>query len=808
MVSHHQTSLPDGREVSPASEAEERLPEADAHLTRAPSVEPYTGPAGGWGAMKSVGRHLKRSQAPLKGARALLSTNQPQGFDCPGCAWGDPLHGSSFEFCENGVKAVAWESTKKRVTRRFFERHTLSELRGWDDFRLEDQGRLTEPMQYDAASDRYVPIDWDAAFALIAERLAALPDPDRALFYTSGRASNEAAYLYQLFVRLYGTNNFPDCSNMCHEASGVGMQASLGVGKGTVQLDDFEHTDTVLVFGQNPGTNHPRMLGDLRRAAERGARIVSFNPLKERGLERFADPQNKREMLTQGSHRISSHYYQPKMGGDMAVARGIAKALFALEAVGRFTPDRDFIESHTAGYEQWRALVEATSWADIEDQAGLTRTQIEEVADIVARAERMIITWAMGITQHEHSVDTVRELVNLLLLGGHLGRPGAGACPVRGHSNVQGDRTMGIDEKAPARLIDALEARYGGKNGVTMPRAPGHNTVGAIRALELGEADVFIGLGGNFTRATPDSQRTERAFRRLGLNVQISTKLNRSHLITGGDALILPCLGRTEIDRQGETGASQQVSVEDSMSMVHGSAGIQAPASEWLRSEPAIVAGIAEATLARVLPRRGLDPGVVDWAAMVADYDRIRDEIEAVIPGFENFNARLRQAGGFWLENAASQRHFTTASGRASFCAAPLPEAVMHQRLHAHRDDGWLTLQTLRSHDQYNTTVYGYDDRYRGVKGQRRVVFVNPADLTRLGLESDQWVDLVGLDHEGVPRRAPAFRIVAYETPEGCAAAYYPETNALVPLESVGVGTDTPTSKAVAVRLEPSQRIA
>ena len=781
-----------------------RVPASDPALTRAPSVEPYTGPAGGWGAMHSVGRHLKRSQAPLKGVRALLATNQPQGFDCPGCAWGDPLHGSSFEFCENGVKAVAWESTKKRVTRRFFERHTLSELREWDDFRLEDQGRLTEPMRYDATRDRYVPIDWDAAFALIAERLAALPDPDRALFYTSGRASNEAAYLYQLFVRLYGTNNFPDCSNMCHEASGVGMKASLGVAKGTVQLEDFEHADTILVFGQNPGTNHPRMLGDLRRAAERGARIVSFNPLKERGLERFADPQNKREMLVHGSHRISSHYYQPKMGGDMAAARGIAKALFALEAQGRFTPDRDFIASHTADLEAWRARVEATPWATLEDQAGLTRSQLEEVASIVAGAERMIVTWAMGITQHEHSVDTVRELVNLLLLGGHIGRPGAGACPVRGHSNVQGDRTMGIDEKAPAWLLDALETRY----GVAMPRAPGHNTVGAIRALEEGEAEVFIGLGGNFTRATPDSQRTERAFRRLSLNVQISTKLNRSHLMVGGDALILPCLGRTEIDRQGETGASQEVSVEDSMSMVHGSAGIQAPASEWLRSEPAIIAGIAEATLARVLPRRGVAPGVVDWAGLVADYDRIRDEIEAVIPGFEDFNARLRQARGFWLENAASQRRFDTPSGRATFSSAPLPEAVMHQRLQTRREAGWLTLQTLRSHDQYNTTVYGYDDRYRGIKGQRRVVFVNPDDLARLGLESGQWVDLVGLDHDGEPRRAPSFKLVAYDTPEGCAAAYYPETNALVPLESVGVGTATPTSKAVAVRLEPSRRIA
>ncbi|GAB2802780.1 FdhF/YdeP family oxidoreductase [Halomonas shantousis] len=793
-----------------ATSVHDELPQADTSLTRAARIETYSGPAGGWGALKSVSRHLKRSGAPLKGVRSLLLANQPAGFDCPGCAWGDPLHGSSFEFCENGVKAVAWESTAKRVTREFFARHTVSELLTWDDFRLEDQGRLTEPMRYDAEQDRYVPIGWSEAFSRIAEHLAALDDPDRALFYTSGRASNEAAYLYQLFVRLYGTNNFPDCSNMCHEASGVGMKASLGVGKGTVRLEDFEQADAIFVFGQNPGTNHPRMLGDLRRAAERGARIVSFNPLKERGLERFADPQDKREMLLRGSQRISSHYFQPRLGGDMAVARGIAKALFALEAEGRFTPDRDFIAHHTHDFDAWRERVEATAWTAIEDQAGLTRTDLEQAAEIYAGAERLIITWAMGITQHAHSVDTVRELVNLLLLGGHIGRPGAGACPVRGHSNVQGDRTMGIDEKAPTGLLDALEARYGGKSGVVMPRTPGLNTVGSIRALEAGRAEVFIALGGNFTRATPDSERTEAAMKRTRLNVQISTKLNRSHLIIGGEALILPCLGRTEIDRQGSAGneTPQQISVEDSMSMVHGSAGLHAPASEWLRSEPAIIAGIAEATLARVLPRRGIDPEVVDWAGLVADYDRIRDEIAAVIPGFENYNARLRQPRGFWLTNAASERCFATPSARAEFSAAALPEAVLHQRLQERREEGWLTLQSLRSHDQYNTTVYGYDDRYRGVKGQRRVLFVNPQDLERLGFEAGQWVDLVGLDYQGSPRRAPAFKLVAYDTPAGCCAAYYPETNALVPLESVGAGTDTPTSKAVAVRLERSMRIA
>ncbi|WP_455385939.1 molybdopterin-dependent oxidoreductase, partial [Acidihalobacter prosperus] len=419
------------------------LPRSDAQLTREPSVAPYTAPAGGWGALKSVGVQLKRQGAPLKGLRSLLATNQPDGFDCPGCAWGDPLHGSSFEFCENGVKAVSWESTAKRVTREFFAEHTVSELLGWDDHLLENEGRLTEPMRYDAASDRYLPIAWDEAFELIAEHLAALDNPDRALFYTSGRASNEAAYLYQLFVRLYGTNNLPDCSNMCHEASGIGLKTSIGTGKGTVRLEDFEQADTIFVFGQNPGTNHPRMLGDLRRAAERGATIVSVNPLRERGLERFADPQDKLEMLHGGSHRIANHFLQPKLGGDMAVARGIAKALFEMQDAGRFAPDREFIEAHTRGYAQWRAQVVVTPWEALTDQSGLDEAELRNMAQIYARAQRLIVTWAMGITQHVHSVDTVRELVNLLLLGGHIGRPGAGACPVRGHSNVQGDRTMG-----------------------------------------------------------------------------------------------------------------------------------------------------------------------------------------------------------------------------------------------------------------------------------------------------------------------------------------------------------------------------
>ncbi|ALM54647.1 CbbBc protein [Halomonas huangheensis] len=771
-------------------------------MTRHPRVSAYAGPAGGWGALRSVSRHVKRSRAPWKSVRSLLRTNQAEGFDCPGCAWGDSEHRSSFEFCENGAKAVAWEVTGKRLTAEFFTRHTVAELLGWDDFMLEDQGRLSEPLRYDPQTDRYIAVTWREAIAAIAERLAELESPDQALFYTSGRASNEAAYLYQLFVRLFGTNNFPDCSNMCHEASGIGMEASLGVGKGTVLLEDFEHADAILVFGQNPGTNHPRMLGDLRRASRRGARIVSFNPLRERGLERFADPQVPLEMATLSSQPISSRYYQPRMGGDMAAVRGIAKALFAMEERGDFQRAEAFITAHTQGIEEWETVVRSTEWMAIESQSGLSRVQLEEAATIYAASRNVICTWAMGITQHLHAVGSVREIINLLLLGGHFGRPGAGACPVRGHSNVQGDRTMGIDEKAPGWLIDALEERY----GVKLPRELGYNTVESLAALEQGKAQTFIGLGGNFSRATPDTERTEAAMRKLRLNVQISTKLNRSHLVVGAEteAFILPCLGRSEVDASDEV-ERQAVSVEDSMSMVHASVGFKEPASPLLRSEPWIVASIAEATLLRVLPQRGENANI-DWMALVANYDRIRDEIAAVIPGFDDFNLRLAKPRGFHLSNPVRELRFPTESGKACFAADPLPEAILHQQM-AQRD-GWLTLQTMRSHDQYNTTVYGYNDRYRGVSGQRRVLFINQIDLQRLGLADGDWVDLVGEPrNDGSERRAPSFRLVKYDIPSGCVGAYYPETNVLVALESHGADTGTPASKAIPIRLERSNRI-
>lgn len=744
--------------------------------------------AGGWGALKSCGKRLLESGTPLSGARAMLKANQPDGFDCPGCAWGDPEHGSSFEFCENGVKAVAWEATEKRATPAFFAAHTVSDLRKLSDYELELHGRLTHPMRYDAASDRYLPVAWDDAFTEIGNILKSLDNPDRAEFYTSGRASNEAAYLYQLFVRLYGTNNFPDCSNMCHEASGVALRQAIGVGKGTVLLEDFEAADAIFVIGQNPGTNHPRMLGDLRRAALRGARIVVFNPIRERGLERFSDPQDKIEMLRGGSTDIASHYFQPQLGGDMAAVRGMAKAVLAAEdaAVAAGLPpvlDHAFLAEQCVDFSAYRAAVEATGWSEIEDQSGLTRAEIERAAAVYMQAERVICTWAMGVTQHMHSVATIREIANFMFLRGNIGRPGAGLCPVRGHSNVQGDRTVGINEKPPEAFLDALEREF----GFSPPRQHGHNVLSAIGAMLDGSAEAFIGLGGNFARATPDSALVETALRRLKLTVNIATKPNHSHLMPGEVSFILPCLGRTEMDLA-PNGNSQLISVEDSMSMVHGSAGINRPASPHLKSEVAIIAGIAEATVGS---------GIVRWSALAEDYDRIRDHIEATIPGFTDYNTRLRKPRGFLLRNAASHREWDTPAGKASFFSGPLPEETVHQR--ARKAGGRFALQTFRSHDQYNTTVYGLDDRYRGVYGERQVIFIHPEDLKAMEAEAGDRVDVVGAHNDGIERVARDFRFVPYDVPRGSIAGYYPELNVLVPLSSAGEESDTPTSKSIMV---------
>ncbi len=753
--------------------------------------QPYHGPAGGWGALRSVAQSWLGSGNALKNIRTLLKTNQNGGFDCPGCAWGDSPHDDTVKFCENGAKAVNWEATKRRVDAQFFARYSVSQLREQSDYWLEYQGRLTQPMRYDADTDHYLPIGWDAAFALIGEQLNRLETPHQAEFYTSGRASNEAAFLYQLFGRAFGTNNFPDCSNMCHEASGVALGGSIGVGKGTVTFDDFAHADAIFLLGQNPGTNHPRMLEPLREAVQRGAQVVCFNPLKERGLERFQHPQKPFEMLGNQDAPTNTAYFRPNLGGDLAALRGMAKFLLQWErdAQQQGTDavfDHAFIGEHTRGLDDYLNVIDATPWSLIEGQSGLSRADIEQAARMYRHAERAIVCWAMGITQHRHSVATIQEIANLLLLRGNLGKPGAGACPVRGHSNVQGDRTMGINERPPAALLDAIEQRF----SFSVPRAHGHNTVEAINAMLAGQAKVFIGLGGNFAQATPDSPRTHEALRNCELTVQISTKLNRSHLTIGKQALILPCLGRTDIDLQAS--GPQAVTVEDSFSMVHASWGQLQPLSPQMRSEPAIVAGIAAATL-------GKHP--MDWHWLVEDYARIRELIETTIPGFADFNAKLKQPGGFYLGNAAARRTWNTASGRAQFKHHPLPLDLVPAEASRDGQTPDLILQTLRSHDQYNTTLYGLNDRYRGVTGMREVVFVNPSDLQRLGFENGEVVDLISLWDDGVERKVRGFTLLAYDTPLGQAAAYYPETNPLVPLGSFGEGSHTPTSKFVAIKV-------
>jgi molybdopterin-dependent oxidoreductase alpha subunit len=756
--------------------------------------KPYKGAAAGWGALIAVTQSWLGSENAFKNIRAMLKTNQNGGFDCPGCAWGESPESGMVKFCENGAKAVNWEATGRLVNPAFFSKYTVSALAAQSDYWLEYQGRLTHPMRYDASLDRYVETGWDDAFALIAKHLKELTSPDQAEFYTSGRASNEAAYLYQLFVRAYGTNNFPDCSNMCHEASGLGMDDSVGVGKGTVTFDDLEEADAIFVIGQNPGTNHPRMLEPLREAVKRGAQVICFNPLKERGLERFQHPQHPLEMLTNGSEPTSSAYFRPALGGDMAAFRGIAKFLLewerdALENNGEAVFDRAFIAEHTSGLESYLAEVDATSWEHIVEQSGLSLADIELAARMYRRAKRVIMCWAMGVTQHTHSVVTVQEIINVQLLRGNIGRPGAGLSPVRGHSNVQGDRTMGINELAPPELIDALEARFDFK----VPRRHGHNTVMAIAAMEDGRSKVFIGLGGNFAQATPDTPRTHAALRQCDLTVHIATKLNRSHLVTGREALILPCLGRTDIDMQEE--GPQGVTVEDTFSMVHISHGQLKPKSSLMRSEPAIIAGIANATL-------GKHP--IDWLWAVADYSRIRDLIADTIPGFKDFNRKLLHPGGFHLGNNAAQRIWKTASGKAQFTSSELPAHLVSEGVRNLDVKPELILQTMRSHDQYNTTLYGLDDRYRGVYGMRDVVFVNEQDIRKLGYEPGQKVDMVSLWGDGRERRVSGFTLIAYDIPPGQAAAYYPETNPLVPLESYGDRTFTPTSKFIAIRLEPA----
>ena len=755
-------------------------------MSRAKGVSDYRKPAGGWGALRAVAEVLNDQETVLEGGRTLLSANQPDGFDCPGCAWPDPKHTSSFEFCENGAKAVAWEATGKRATPEAVSAQTVSTLETWSGHALEDLGRLTEPLRYDRPTDTYVRVSWDHALARIGAVLAGQTDPDAVEFYASGRASNEAAFLFQLLGRKFGTNNFPDCSNMCHEPTSVGLAEQLGLGKGTVSLEDFDHCDAVFSFGHNPGTNHPRMMATLREVARRGAPIVVFNPLRERSLERFASPQDPVEMATLGGTDIAHRYYQLRIGGDVAVVEGMMKVLIAGDCL-----DHPFIDRHTTGFEALSAHLAGRDWPALEAGSGLTRVQIEEAAGIFARSKAVILCYGMGVTQHRSASSAVQQLVNLLLLGGHMGRPGAGVCPLRGHSNVQGARTVGLTEKPSADFLDAL----GGTYGFTPPTRHGHTVVEAIEAMQAGTAKVFIGLGGNFAVAAPDPVATFPAMRRNALTVHIATKLNRTHLLAGEESYILPCLGRTEIDIQ--TSGRQSITVEDSMSMVHASRGLNPPASEHLRSEPWIVAAIAEAALG---PNSG-----VDWRGLAGDYDRIRDGIAAVFPEtFADFNARVRVPGGFRLPVPASERVWTTASGKADLIPFQHDDPAHTDATRG--DPDVLTLTTIRSHDQYNTTIYGLNDRYRGVKGRRDVVFAHPDDLADRGLADGDRVDLVAaFPEDGGDRSVRGFTVVARDLPRGCLAAYYPEANPLLALSERDARSGTPAYKAMPVRLAPAR---
>jgi molybdopterin-dependent oxidoreductase alpha subunit len=737
----------------------------------------------GWPGITQTVRYGAEEMGVRRGVRTLLKLNQVKGFDCPSCAWPDPhpKDRKKAEFCENGAKATSWEATTDRVTREFFAANAVSDLLKHDAHTLEHNGRLTEPMYLAPGADHYTPIEWDDAFQLIADRLRALPSPNNAAFYTSGRASNEAAFVFQLLARRFGTNNLPDCSNMCHESSGTALTEVIGVGKGTVDLDDItDYADLIVIVGQNPGTNHPRMLTALEEAKKRGARIISANPLPEAGLIRFKNPQTPKGLIGGGT-KLSDRHLAVRVNGDIAMFAGVNKVLLEREDAAPGTIfDHQFIDTYCDGFEEvcdaWRAL----EWSTIEYQTGLTRSEIEGFADDVVAAKSVVVCWAMGLTQHRNSVATIREIVNFLLLRGNIGRRGAGPSPIRGHSNVQGDRTMGIWEKMPDSFLDKLRDEF----GFEPPREHGFDTVNTLRAMRDGTIGVFFALGGNFVSATPDTELTERAMSSCGLTVHVSTKLNRSHLVHGTEALILPCLGRTERDTQ--AGGDQFVTVEDSMSMVHASHGRLDPGSPHLRSEVAIVTGLGRALF-------GDDVG---WADMADDYRVIRRHIEHVVAGFENFEARVAEPGGFVLPRGPhDSRTFNTATGKARFTVNP-PDAI-------EAPPGHLLLQTLRSHDQFNTTVYGLDDRYRGIHGGRHVVFLNPADMVEHGLHDGDYVDLISVWSDG-ERRAKHFRVVEYETAKGSAAAYYPETNVLVPLDSTAIGSNTPTSKSLVIRLEQS----
>jgi len=775
-------------------------------------TKPATSAAG----LKAVTNAMKVTTSKMgvgHAARGMRKLNQKGGVDCQSCAWPDPEKRSIAEFCESGAKAMADEGTKKRITAELFAKYTVEELREKSDFWLNDQGRLTEPMALRNGT-HYEPISWNEAFEIIAEELNSLDSPDEAVFYTSGRTSNEAAFLYQLFVRQFGTNNLPDCSNMCHESSGVALIESIGLGKATVRLEDFNETDLVIVIGQNPGTNAPRMMSSLQDAKRNGAKMIAINPLAEAGLMGFVNPNPQQyknplefplAILGNRPTKLADLHLPVRIGGDRALLKGMMKALLERERVapGKVF-DNNFIAEFTDGYDDLIASLDATSWDDIAAKSGIEREQIEQAAEMYASAERVITCWAMGITQHKDSVATIQEVVNLHLLCGQIGKPGAGLCPVRGHSNVQGDRTMGIMERPSEKFLNALERKF----NFVAPRKHGYSTVEAIKAMSYGDAKVFFAMGGNLVSAAPDTNVVFDALQKCRLTVQVVTKLNRTALATGETSLILPCLGRSEIDRSADTlvrmsvastrknadeeadksvGAPQIVSTESTMLNVQSSEGIFEPASNQLRSEPWIVCQIAKATLG--------DESTVDWNAMAANYDNIRDAISRVIDGFENYNERIREPGGFYLNNPPRDRIFNTATGKARFITQPLVQNVV--------GEGQLLLTTIRSHDQFNTTIYGFSDRYRGIEGGRRVIFMNADDIDERGLNAGSVVDITSYFGDG-ERHIHGFTIVPYDIPRGCAAAYFPEANPLVPLSSFADRSLTPTSKSIFISIKPS----
>lgn len=733
----------------------------------------------GMTAISSSMKHVFGAMSVGRGVKSLLNLNQVGGIDCPSCAWPDPdKHRSPVaEYCENGAKAIAEEATDRRVGLPMFQRYSLTELNEKSDFWLGKQGRLTQPMVKNEGCDYYEPITWQGAFELIAKELNQLNSPNEAVFYTSGRSSNEAAYLYQLFARAYGTNNMPDCSNMCHESSGVSLINTLGIGKGSVTLDDFYESELIIIMGQNPGTNHPRMLTALEKAKANGAKVVAVNPLKETGLLGFRNPQTVKGML-RGGVDLADLYLQIRINGDMALLQVLQQLLFQKSEANSEVIDEDFIEQYTNGFDVYKAHLLSQNTTQLMADTGLHLAEIMELAELLANRKRIIICWAMGLTQHKNSVPTLNEVVNLLLLKGSIGIPGGGTCPVRGHSNVQGDRTVGITHKPPKALNEALEKKY----GFTPPTATGYDVVEGIVAMHAGKAKVFMALGGNLLSAAPDTDFTAAAFRNCELTVQISTKLNRSHLITGKKALILPCLGRTDIDQQ--KAGKQFLSTENSMGVVQRSQGVLEPLSNTMMSEPAIVANIAKATLKNT---------TIDWDSYIENYEHIRRDIAEVIPGFNDYQTRVEMDGGFYLPNGARNRQFNTESGKAEFTVNQWQAVEV-------KDDEYL-MMTIRSHDQYNTTIYGLDDRYRGIFNARRIVFMNEDDIRKEGFSDYQKVTLVN-EFGGKERIAKDFMVVPYQIPRGCLATYFPEANVLVPMGSRADGSQTPTSKSVVVKIK------